>query len=365
VFWTIAAAALIAGLLISLFPLLRGKTLLQPLALALVFALPASGLWLYKTIGAPAGIAVVGTPQAVAGADPHNVGGGEIESMVAGLRERLAQNPADLDGWMLLARTLRTTQQHAAAAEALENAHRLAPENPIVMIELAEGWVYLTPDGRIPDRSMAMLERAVELQPDAQKGLWLLGMGHAQRGDDAFAISYWQSLLDLLEPGSGVASTVQQQLAEAQARMGMTPGMTPGMPAPAAEPVDDGSAGAAGDAAAAGTRVVLTASEGARAVLAQGGVLYVIIRDAAVPMGPPLGVRRVANATFPLELMLTDGDSMMQERPISSATSIQLQARVSQTGSPAAQPGDWQSAAETADPSAASLVVLSVDQQVE
>ena len=360
-FWTIAAAVLIAGLLITLFPPLRGKTLLQPLALALVFALPAAGLWLYKTYGTPAGLDVVGTPQAVAGGDPHTMGGGEMEAMVAGLRERLAQNPADLDGWMLLARTLRTTQQHAAAAEALENAHRLAPENPIVMIELAEGWVYLTPDGRIPERSMTMLERAVELQPDAQKGLWLLGMGHAQRGDDAFAISYWQSLLDLLEPGSDVASTVQQQLAEAQARMGMMPGMA----APAAEPVEDGSAGGDGNAAATGTRVVLTASEGARSVLAQGGVLYVIIRDAAVPMGPPLGVRRVANATFPLELTLTDSDSMMQERPISSAASIQLQARVSQTGSPAAQPGDWQSAAESADPSTAALVVLSVDQQVE
>ena len=125
-----------------------------------------------------------------------------MEAAIVSLRERLAANPEDLDGWMLLARSLSSTQQHAAAAEALENAHRLAPENPIVMIELAEGWIFLTPDGRIPDRSMDMLERVVEIQPDAQKGLWLLGMGHAQRGGDAFAISYWQSLMALLQPGS-------------------------------------------------------------------------------------------------------------------------------------------------------------------
>ena len=201
-FWIIAAAALFTGLLIALFPLLRGKSFLQPLALALVFALPAGGLWMYKTIGAPAGIDVVGTPQVAGQADPHSASGGQMEAAIVSLRERLAANPEDLDGWMLLARSLSSTQQHAAAAEALENAHRLAPENPIVMIELAEGWIFLTPDGRIPDRSMDMLERAVEIQPDAQKGLWLLGMGHAQRGDDAFAISYWQSLMALLQPGS-------------------------------------------------------------------------------------------------------------------------------------------------------------------
>lgn len=359
-FWFIAAAGLFAGLLITLLPLLRGKSFLQPLALALVFALPAAGLWMYDSYGTPAGIGVVGTPQAEGEAGSHAVGGGEMETMIAGLRERLANNPADLDGWMLLARSLRMTQQHAAATEALERAHELAPDNPIIMIELAEGWIFTTPDGRMPDRSMELIERALEIQPDAQKGLWLLGMGHAQRGDDAFAISYWQSLLDLLQPGSGVAATVQQQLAEAQARMGMAPD------APAAAEVSPAQAAVdAPEQATAGARVIVTAAEGARAALAQGAVLYVVIRDAAVTMGPPLGVRRIAAPSFPLEVTLTDADSMMAERPISSAAELQLQARVSLTGSPAAQPGDWQSAPETADPAASPLVVLNVDQQVE
>jgi len=361
VFWIIAGAVLFAGLLVALFPLLRGKSFLQPLALALVFALPASGLWLYKTIGTPAGIDIVGTPQAAGEADSHSMGGGEMETMIAGLRERLAANPEDLDGWMLLARSLRSTQQHAAAAEALEQAHQLAPGNPIVMIELAEGWIFLTPDGRIPDRSMDLLERAVEIQPDAQKGLWLLGMGHAQRGDDAFAISYWQSLMDLLQPGSNIAATVQAQITEAQARLGMTPDTPP--TAVAASGADDTIAEDADGWT--GTRLVITAADGARAALAQGAVLYVVIRSAGPAMGPPLGVRRVANPSFPLEINVTDGDSMMQERLISSETEVQFQVRVSLTGSPAAQAGDWQSASETVELATATLVVLNIDQQVE
>ena len=360
-FWFIAAAALFVGLLIALFPLFRGKSFLQPLALALVFALPAGGLWLYNTVGTPAGIDVVGTPAVAGQADPHQVSGGEMDAMIAGLRERLAANPEDLDGWMLLARSLRSTQQHAAATEALENAHRLAPDNPIVMIELAESWIFQTMDGRIPDRSMDMLERALEIQPDAQKGLWLLGMGHAQRGDDAFAISYWQTLMESLQPGSNVAATVQAQIEEAQARMGMMPGT---LPAATDQLEATGQAGDDSDGWS-GTRLVITAAEGAQAALAQGAVLYVVIRSAGPAMGPPLGVRRINNPVFPLEITVTDQDSMMQERLISSETDVQFQARISLTGSPAAQAGDWQSASETVDLANASLVVLGIDQQVE
>jgi cytochrome c-type biogenesis protein CcmH len=141
--------------------------------------------------------------------------------------------------------------------------------------------------------------------------------------------------------------------------------MTPDAP----EALATGSA-AAGETAPdgdgwTGTRLVVTAADGARAALEQGAVLYVVIRGAGPAMGPPLGVRRVANPAFPLEITITDGDSMLQERPISSEAELQLQARVSLSGSPAAQSGDWQSVAQAVDRVGTSLVVLNIDQQVE
>ena len=36
----------------------------------------------------------------------------------------------------------------------------------VVMVELAEAWVYETPDGRVPEPSIAMLERALDLDPN-------------------------------------------------------------------------------------------------------------------------------------------------------------------------------------------------------
>ena len=76
-------------------------------------------------------------------------------------------------------------------------------------------------------------------------------------------------------------------------------------------------------------------------------------------------MRRIAGPVFPLELTITDGDSMLAERKISLESEVQLQARVSLSGSPGAKPGDWQSAPVTVPLSSGSTVELVLDQQVE
>jgi cytochrome c-type biogenesis protein CcmH len=94
-------------------------------------------------------------------------------------------------------------------------------------------------------------------------------------------------------------------------------------------------------------------------------VLFVMVRSPGPAAGPPLGVRRIADPQFPIELTVSDRDSMMAQRPISQESEVQLQARVSLSGSPAARPGDWQSAAVKVALDAAGTVELTLDQRVE
>ena len=130
-FWTIAAAVLFAAALITLLPLLRAKSLWKPLALAMVFLLPAAGLWMYQEIGTPDALDLRPAPQRAPNtSESHSPESGEMDAMIAGLRGRLAENAEDLDGWMLLARTLKTTQQFQEAVEALETANRISPDDP-------------------------------------------------------------------------------------------------------------------------------------------------------------------------------------------------------------------------------------------
>ena len=296
-FWIIAAAALFAAALVTFLPLLRGKSHWQPAALAMLLLLPAASLWIYSEVGTPEAIDLPAQPagHTAAGAAADPMSAKEMDTMLEGLRARLTETPADLDGWVLLARTLKTMQRFPQAVEALEIAYRIAPDDPFVMVELAEARIFTSTDGRIDADSVAMLERAVEAAPNQQKGLWLLGVAAAQAGDDAFAISYWESLLALLEAGSPVAQSVQAQVNEARARLGMeieTPAslaLPESHPEIQAEPqaVDDLAQESApapaktseqSDAGWQGTEVRITASEAATAAIPPGAVMFVVIR---------------------------------------------------------------------------------------
>ena len=366
-FWVIASVALFAAALITFLPLLGGKTLWQPAALALIFLLPAAGLWIYSAVGTPEAIGLPSSPA------PHPAiadaaGESDIDTMIASLRARLAESPDSLDGWMLLARTLKTMQRYPEALEALQTAHGIAPNDPLVMVELAEARIFVSSDGQIDADSAAMLERAVELDPEQQKGLWLLGIVSAQAGDLEGAIDRWESLLAQLEPGDPVAQSVQSQINEANARLGrpvepLAEQPAAAMPAAAPQPATHPEPAAAGTWQ--GTPVRIVAGEAARARIPTGAVLFVVIRTTGPAVGPPLGVRRVIDPILPLDITINDGDSMLQERKISLETEVQLQARISLSGSPAAAAGDWQSAPVTVPLSALDTVELLIDQQVQ
>jgi cytochrome c-type biogenesis protein CcmH len=378
-FWIIAAIALFVGALLTFLPLLRGKTFWQPAGLAMIFALPAAALWLYTVVGTPQAIGVRPTPHPVA-ANANQLG--NIDEMIDGLRDRLAEGPEHFDGWMLLARTLKSVQRYPEALEALQVAQRIRPDDPQVMVELAEARTFVSQDGRIDDESVFLLERALELNPQEQKALWLMGIASAQAGDFAFAISYWESLLEQLEPGSGVAQSVQNQINEAQARLGMEPESIPvaaeAVAQAASQPVSEGQPSAqtstAGEQPPAqpvpgggwqGTPVSISVSEATQAAIPPNAVMFVVIRSAGMAMGPPLGVRRVIGPQFPLEITLTDADSMIAERKISLESEIRVQARISLSGAPGAASGDWQSAPLTVSLDSGEPVELVIDQRVE
>jgi len=73
----------------------------------------------------------------------------------------------------------------------------------------------------------------------------------------------------------------------------------------------------------------------------------------------------VIDPILPLDITISDQDSMLAERKISLESEVRLQARISLSGTPAAASGDWQSAAVTVPLSATDTVELIVDQQVE
>ncbi len=376
-FWILAAIVLALATLIACLPLFRQKTGWTPIALALVFALPAGALMLYQEVGTPQALDIVGAPQtSVANShqgDPAN--NAEIDDLVSSLRSRLSEDTASLEGWVLLARTLKTMQRYPEALDALETARRIAPDDPFVTVELVEARIFVSRQGLIDQESVALLQGALTADPSQQKALWLLGIAATQAGEDEAAISYWETLLQELEADSPAAQSVQDQIATAQNRLGqatetrdqsadLQPAETitapPVVPAAAQEPAEASESGSW-----AGLDVHVSGGNESQTELPASAVLYVMIRSPGPAVGPPIGVRRIRNPVLPVEVSISDRDSMLQERQISSQTEIQLQARLSMTGAPQAMSGDWQSNPLTISLKSTESLELVIDQQVK
>src|SRR5580698_6622082 len=122
-------------------PLLRrGRQLGRPrgifaLALSVILIVPLATLGLYRLVGTPA--TLDGVPKQP---PPMNIDQALIE-----LRNHLAQQPDDLQGWLLLAQSSVAMQQMAPARDAYEHALKLAAGNTVAMVGWAEADSTLQP----------------------------------------------------------------------------------------------------------------------------------------------------------------------------------------------------------------------------
>ncbi len=108
--------------------------------------------------------------------------------------------------------------------------------------------------------------------------------------------------------------------------------------------------------------ISLSLSDEARAGMPGNANVFIIARDPAAP-SPPIAVTRRSLNSLPTTVHLGDGDSMVAGRNLSLFNEFEVVARVSLSGQPNQQPGDWYGSAIVA-PAEESLVILTISEQV-
>ena len=322
VFYIAAAVMIAVALVLLLLPLLRhGRQAGRPrgifaLMLFLVVGIPLVTAGLYLKVGMPTTLNGVSTP-AQAGMD--------INKALDELRTHLASNPKDAQGWMLLAQAATEMQQPDEARDAFDHVLQLTPNDTNAMVGWAQADSTARPDHHIEGHARDLLLQAVKLQPDNQRGLWLLGISDFQQGQFADAAATWRLLQPQLQPGSTVAQAVAQQIALADARAG-------GAPASASSTSAASSSGAA-------LRVNVALAPTLKTKLAAGDTLFVYARaEHGPPM--PLAVTRINAGQLPTTVTLTDAMGMMPSMKLSSVPRVFVGARISHSGEAVAQAGD-------------------------
>ncbi len=271
--WIVFAVLLVVALGFVVWPLFRHSGRLTPTLAGLIIVVVGASAGLYQHLGSPD----VESGRSDPAAQP------DVNAMIAQLEARLAREPDDAEGWLLLARSYQTLEQFDQAAAAYERVLEIAPMHP--------------------------------------QALFFGGYIAAGRGEYNLAADRWEAVMRVAAPPDEIRSDMERQIAVWR---GEVPAITTAPP----------------ESSDTVVTAVITLSEEAAATVPDGATLFVIARDPQQPAPPIAVARRVLNSD-PVAVDLGDRDAMVPGRTLSAFTSFELLARVSLSGNAMAQPGDW------------------------
>lgn len=342
-FLILCAVMIVAALAMILVPLLRNTpatsigdkpaTRAVPAAVVMMVALPLAASAFY---GATSNFPWDNTAALASGAGGHAQGGGSMEEVITQLEARLEKSPGDLEGWRMLGRTYLVSGRTDDAVAAYEKASALTGgRDPAVELDLAEALVLAD---KSQGRARDIVDAALAADPDNQKALWYSGLMAARSGDTETARVRWSRLLEA-DPPEEIRQILVAQLAE----LGVTAPQTAA--APSSAPATGGMSGMAAPSAVAGEsrgrtiRVAVSVDPSLAGKLIPGTTVFVSAREAGIP-GPPIAALRIQAEQLPTTVVLSDANTMIEGRDLSSVNEVQLVARVAFGGTAVTASGD-------------------------
>jgi len=334
------ALMILFALAFVIMPLLKASTSspvrsrsIFALLLSITVFLPTTAIGLYYLLGEPRAL------------DPTQLIAKPIESTptlqeaINQLVDKLQQEPNNPEGWALLGRAYKTTKNFAQAREAFKKAFALLPENADLMIDYAEALSLASNSHRIEGEARELLEQATVLDPQNQRGLWLLGISDYQAENYKAAIEHWNNLLPLLAENSDVAKSVREQIEKAKNNLGSNDKNL-------AKDVNSSQSNQNLNSSTTSVKlsviklnVKVTLAEHLKHLIDPKDTVFVFAK--AVDGPPmPLVVQKFPATQLPLAITLDDSMSMLPNTKLSQSPKITIGARISKSGNATAQSGD-------------------------
>jgi len=320
-------------------------------------AIPLAALVLYAAVGNIESLLPGAKRDVAASAPSHEVTREQVEEMAAKLATKLEKDPGNADGWVMLARTYYALQRNADANKAFERATALRPDDAGLLADYADALA--STQGSIAGQPLALVERALKVDPTHWKALALAGTAAFDRKDYKQAVAYWEKMKSTVPPGSPIAGSIDNSIAEARALGGLSD--APAAPSAA-------SAAAANSAPSAVKPAPPAAQSGATAATPAGTAASIVGTVALAPAlagkvaptdtvfifaraaeGPrmPLAILRKQVKDLPVAFTLDDSMAMAPNFALSNFPSVVVGARISKSGNATPQSGDLEGMSPT------------------
>ena len=306
-------------------------------ALVLSLFIPAFALLIYLSVGNPGALVETVTEES----QPS------MEQLISKLEQRLADNPRDEEGWLVLAQTNMMMQRFDQAASAMEKLYQLNSESPDVLARYADT-LTMANNGRFTSKANQLIEKALSLDPSHVHGLWLAGVQAFQAENFDLAIKLFQKAkMNISDPENLVQ--IDELIKSAQEKGGDKSG----------EKVD-----VENSPPSVTIKVKVALSEKLRQSVNADQTLFVFAKAANGPP-MPLAVAKLRASELPIEVSLDDSMAMMPDLKLSAFDQVIISARISNSDNPQAQSGDLQGESAVINPKDIDEINISINQVID
>lgn len=250
------------------------------------------------------------------------------------LRERLQDNPDNAEGWAMLGQTYMRLERFEDAASAYQQLARITEEQPnarAVSLGLEAQARFFANGGQMTPAVQEVVDAARALNPDEVNALGLLGIYSFSQQNYRDAIEHWERIVQVAPDHPQIAS-IREGINEAYRRLGETP---PAIASQQPEPVES-----------AGVSLRVSLAEDLQQQVSADTTLFIFARPIGNSDGPPVAVVRMTAGALPADIRLDDNNAMSPRAIISAQEEVAVVARLTNSGSVKAQPGDLQGRVE-------------------
>ena len=261
-----------------------------------------------------------------------------------------ARDPENLEWAFLRGRLLEAEARFAEAAEAYENLLTKLPDEQVqdraaIMTSMVQARFFSTGQ-QATDELYNTLKEALALAPGQRKPLGLAGIMAYELGNYQQAIEHWKALWIQLPEGSMEARTIANGIgraAEVLEEQGTRVDLSWMVPAR--------------------VEVTVALSDDVRQQVPVNATVFVLARKLDGPP-MPLAVQRLVVSQLPTTVVLDNSMAMAAGASIGDVDEVTITARVSLSGQPMAQAGDWQGQGFNVPTRGSEAIQVTISEQV-
>ena len=268
----------------------------------------------------------------------------------------------------MLARSYGMLGRLDDALPAYQKAVALNGQDARLLADYADT-LALKNDRNLEGEPLALVERALKIEPTNLKALSLAGAAAFNRQDYAGAVRYWEQVVQYAPPESPYLPQVQSSIAEARERGGMglaavaagqaaapAGAVAAAKPAPAAAPKSAADTPVPDAAAGATLRGTVRLAPGLATMAAPTDAVFIFARPAEGSR-MPLAILRKQVRDLPVDFVLDDSMAMSPGAKLSLFPQVVVSARVSKSGQAVPSAGDLTGQSAPIAPTASGLMI--------